>query len=287
VRNKKTGIFFGAIMIFLVLLTLGCSNGDSANDCDVDEKKRDPQEDTGEETNAEEKIIDIEYTDDGYIGELSFEETTWFDEDGRQMVANTNSILVLVNKNRNLPSDYKPDDLVAPDVLFSFSEDVPKRYIREPAALALEKLFKAAEKEGHVLYGYSGYRSYETQRAIFERRAQERGIEEANKTTAFPGQSEHQTGLAMDITSESVSFRLATAFGQTEEGKWIKENAHLYGFIVRYPEGSEHITGYSYEPWHLRYIGRQAAELLHKHNLTLEEFFHEVYDYPLKVSNLS
>jgi zinc D-Ala-D-Ala carboxypeptidase len=217
---------------------------------------------------------------EGSIGDLTYSAVTGHDKDGKVIVLNTDSILVLVNKNRNLPASYAPKDLVKPNVRFSFSEDVPKRYMRASAAKALERLFKAASEAGFRLYGVSGYRSYATQKSIFERNAAKKGEEEANRTSARPGQSEHQTGLAMDISSASVNYALSTSFGETAEGKWVRNNAHKYGFIIRYPKGKEGITGYSYEPWHLRYVGTEAAEYIFKNGLTLEEYFQQRYAYP-------
>ena len=93
---------------------------------------------------------------------------------------------------------------------------------------------------------------------------------------ANPGFSEHQTGLAMDISSLSANRDLTEEFGETIEGKWLKENAHLFGFILRYPKGKESITGYQYEPWHFRYVGEKVAPIIFSKNLTLEEYFKKV-----------
>lgn len=83
----------------------------------------------------------------------------------------------------------------------------------------------------------------------------------------------------MDITCSQASFSLVESFGETKEGIWVTENAHKYGFIIRYPKGKEEITGYSYEPWHIRYVGQEVANYLFEHNLTLDEYFAQVYDY--------
>ena len=242
-------------------------------------EQEDPEE-TAEPDPPIEKPKGDPPADTGTVGNLAYDLVTGFDADGKEMVLNTDSILVLVNKVRNLPSSYAPGDLVKPNVRFSFSEDVPKRYMRKPAARALEQLFRAASDAGHRLYGVSGYRSYATQKSIFERNVAQKGEEVANRTSARPGQSEHQTGLAMDISSAAVNYRLSTSFGDTPEGKWVRDHAYKYGFIIRYPKGKEHITGYSYEPWHLRYVGTEAAEYIHKNGLTLEEYFHGKYNYP-------
>lgn len=182
------------------------------------------------------------------------------------------SIHVLVNKEHTLPSDYTPTDLVVPDVRFPFAEDDPKKQLRKEAAQALEKLFAAAEAEGHYLYAISGYRSYERQEAIFASNVQKHGEEHANTFSARAGESEHQTGLVMDISSEAVGFQLVTEFGETPEGKWVQEHAHEYGFVVRYPEGKEAITKYQYEPWHLRYLGVEVATALYESGQTYEEY---------------
>jgi len=97
----------------------------------------------------------------------------------------------------------------------------------------------------------------------------------AAKYVALPGQSEHQTGLAMDVTSESANWGLSNNFGETNEGKWLKDNCYKYGFILRYPEGKEDITGYNYEPWHIRYVGKKVSTYIYTNNITLEEFFSE------------
>lgn len=189
-----------------------------------------------------------------------------------EVIANPDDLLVLVNKRRSLPPDYVPPDLVVPNVPFPFKEDDPKKQMRAEAARALEQLFAAAKEAGLELYAQSGYRSYERQRAIFAFNAARKGEEVANMTSAYPGQSEHQTGLAMDVTSPKVGYDLIEEFGETPEGKWLAEHAARYGFIIRYPKGKEHITGYSYEPWHLRYVGVEHAQHIMANNLTLEEY---------------
>lgn len=188
------------------------------------------------------------------------------------------SLTVLVNKEHALPEDYEPKDLVVPDVRFPFIEDDPKKQLRKEAAEALEKLFDEADKAGHELFAQSGYRSYERQEAIYAANVAEDGEEAANQYSARPGESEHQTGLVMDITSASVDFLLVQEFGDTPEGQWVAEHAHEFGFIVRYDQGKEDITGYQYEPWHLRYVGKEAATIIYEENLTLEEYVGAVED---------
>ncbi|KAF0193747.1 MAG: peptidase M15B and M15C D D-carboxypeptidase VanY/endolysin [Bacillota bacterium] len=210
---------------------------------------------------------------------LAFENTTLIDRNNRQVILNMDSVMVFVNKLRNLPADYAPLDLIIPSVPFTFSGDEPRKYMRTQAALALEQLFAEAKNLSLDLFATSGYRSYDKQKSIFNNSANLKGEEEANKTSARPGQSEHQTGLAMDVTSSKVGYNLVESFGTTTEGIWLRENAHAFGFIIRYPKGKEYITGYSYEPWHLRYVGLEVAEYIYTHSLTLEEYFQQKHGY--------
>jgi LAS superfamily LD-carboxypeptidase LdcB len=188
---------------------------------------------------------------------------------------NPTSLYVLVNKHRALPGNYIPKHLVVPKVRFPFTEVVEKKHMRADAAHALEQLFAQAMKENIDLYAISGYRSYKTQNLIFTTDVNLYGLEETRKTSAIPGQSEHQTGLAIDVTSPEMDYLLKEEFGTTKEGIWLRNNAFKFGFIIRYPKGKENITGYSYEPWHIRYVGTGIAKVIHDENITLEEFLGE------------
>ncbi|MFC5407650.1 M15 family metallopeptidase [Cohnella soli] len=198
--------------------------------------------------------------------------TTNKNKKGIAIVNNMSSLFVLVNKVRELPSTYAPKDLVIPDVPFSFSGDSPKKKMRKAAAEALESLFDAAKKDGIKLKAVSGYRSYATQKALFASNAAKKGEEVANRTSARPGQSEHQTGLAMDVSSASVGYALEQSFATTKEGKWLAAHAADHGFIIRFLKGKESVTGYSYEPWHIRYVGKDIAKDIMKKKVTLEEY---------------
>ncbi|WP_226534756.1 M15 family metallopeptidase [Fictibacillus halophilus] len=199
-------------------------------------------------------------------------ETVTVSGDGKSIVQNLDDMLIVANKERNLPEDYEPADLVVPDVPFPFKEDLPKKKLRKEAASSVELLFKAAQEQGLELLAQSGYRSYDTQVAIFAYNADQYGEDKANQTSAQPGQSEHQTGLSLDVTSPQVNYELVEKFGETKEGKWLAENAYKYGFIIRYLKGKEDITGYQYEPWHLRYVGKEHAKEIHDRGITLEEY---------------
>src|SRR5690625_586312 len=189
-----------------------------------------------------------------------------------EIVENPYDILVLVNKSHALPNTFEPDDLVVPDIPFPFDEDDPKKQLREVAARAIEDLFNAAEQEGLELFAQSGYRSYERQDVIFASYVSQHGEKQANTYSARPGESEHQTGLVMDVTTRSIGFEIIIDFKDTPEGKWLKDHAHEFGFIIRYEEDKEDITKYQYEPWHIRYVGKKAAKEIYDNDLTLEEY---------------
>lgn len=173
------------------------------------------------------------------------------------------SIWVIVNKQRPLnPLTYAPDDLVT----------VSDERMRSDAANALEQMFTAASAAGHQLDGLSGYRSYSRQQTVYGREVNTYGQAVADTQSAKPGYSEHQSGLSIDIGGGGCG--IEDCFGDTPEGKWVAANAYKYGFIIRYPDGKEPVTGYRYEPWHVRYVGIELATEMHAQNiLTLEEFF--------------
>ncbi|TSB44792.1 M15 family metallopeptidase [Alkalicoccobacillus porphyridii] len=191
--------------------------------------------------------------------------------DGQAIIQNPDNILAFVNHDYLLPSDYIPDDLVIPDVKFSYGyQDTDKSYMREEAAAALEGLFGAAQEEGIELAAVSGYRSYDRQEELYEQAISRSGPEQ--EFVAKPGSSEHQSGLAMDVSSSSVNYGLVQEYENTKEGQWLAEHAHHFGFIIRYQKDKEDITGYGYEPWHIRYVGESAIEI-YESQLVLEEFF--------------
>jgi zinc D-Ala-D-Ala carboxypeptidase len=186
------------------------------------------------------------------------------------------SIPVLINKKNSLPETYAPEDLVYPNIRFIFEEKIEKRMLRKEAAEAIEQLFQAAIKQGLPLAGVSAYRSHETQTALFNHYVETDGLENAILYSAVPGTSEHETGLAIDVTVSDGSCAAEDCFGETEEAKWLEKNAPLYGYIIRYPKGKEEITGYKYEPWHLRYVGKEIAQNIATQNITLEEYYQAV-----------
>ncbi len=155
--------------------------------------------------------------------------------------------ILVVNKTYSLPADYNPG--VDPE-----------------AKAALDKMFADAEKEGIKLWVASGYRSYSHQDSLYNNYVARDGVAAADRYSARPGHSEHQTGLAFDLNW------LDASFGESREGKWLSENGWKYGYILRYLKETEAITGYMYEPWHIRYLGADAAKRVYESGLCLEEY---------------
>ena len=156
--------------------------------------------------------------------------------------------ILIANKTYPLPSTYNPGGITS------------------ETNTALNKMFAAAKEDGLNLFVKSGFRSYETQKWLYENYVSRDGKAEADRYSARPGHSEHQTGLGVDINKADSSFE------GTPEAIWLANNCHQFGFIIRYPEGKEHITGYIYEPWHVRYLGAPTATAVYESGLCLEEY---------------
>lgn len=171
------------------------------------------------------------------------------------------SIWVVVNKKRPLPSSYVPGDLTP----------VLGGQMRTEAGNALKNLVNSAKNNGHDLSIISSYRSYNTQSSTYNGYVAQDGAAKADTYSARPGHSEHQSGLAVDLGNGVCNLEIC--FGDTSAGKWLASTAPNFGFIVRYPAGKDNITGYQYEPWHVRYVGVELAKELQKAGQTMEEFF--------------
>ena len=183
------------------------------------------------------------------------------------------SLWVIVNKTRPLPAGYIPTDLVVPRVRLQLSPKAERMHVREVVAAPLQDLFAAAHEAGFNLELLSGYRSEAYQKKIYGNYVKKLKARAA-MASALPGYSEHQTGLAVDLDRYRDLRGLAMpCFAAMPEAKWLADHAHEFGFIIRYEKDKEAITGYEYEPWHLRYVGKNlAGELFLKHQ-TMEEFF--------------
>jgi len=188
---------------------------------------------------------------------------------------NIDGNVFLINRQHAISKYYAPADRKVEGPGMS-------QTMREDAAAALEEMFAAAKEDGINLSIVSGYRSYSKQSTIYSRKKAEQGQAAADRVSARPGTSEHQLGLAMDLARKG-STQLNTAFGSTEEGQWVSANAHRFGFVVRYLKDFEDVTGYMYEPWHVRYVGEEHAKALYECGLPMEMYMSgyklEVYDY--------
>lgn len=182
---------------------------------------------------------------------------------------------VVVNKLRPLnPISYQPDDLTNPNIPLRLDAASEEMHLRKDAAAALQELAAAASKQDVKFMLASGYRSYDFQVDLYHSYVDQQGQAEADKQSARAGYSEHQTGLAADLEPTSRKCEVEECFADTTEGAWLAEHAYQYGFLIRYPKDGQKITGYMYEPWHVRYIGKPLAREMHNKNIaTLEEFF--------------
>ena len=179
---------------------------------------------------------------------------------------NQNSNFVLVNKFYYLDENYVPEKLEEIDNKYSASG----KYLVNVAKISFECLAKKAKEEGLNIRAVSAYRNYSYQTNLYNNYVKQDGVENADKYSARPGFSEHQTGLAVDIDNGISNFN---NFENTKGFTWMKENAYKYGFILRYPKDKEYITGYIYEPWHYRYVGIDIATFIYQNNLTYEEYY--------------
>lgn len=173
---------------------------------------------------------------------------------------------LIVNKTYSLPETYKT---INPYSTITEGTTKCNNCIDKDVMTSFKQMQSDAKSIGLNIYISSGYRSYSYQEGLYNRYTAVDGMEQADTYSARPGHSEHQTGLCFDLNE------IDDIFATTDEGKWVNHNAHLYGFIIRYPKGKEHITGYQYESWHLRYVGKELAEKLYNNGnwLTIEEYY--------------
>ena len=241
----RKSLYISTILTSLCLL--GCSSeaSVSVNEAPSVSENTISENTVSENTVSENEVVDKNDLDPYYVGTTrnghtiqNIEGLTYIDG------------VLIANKTYNMPEDYDPGDLL-PVVNAAFVQ-----------------MKEAAKEEGINLEIISGYRSYDVQNQLyFYYVGRSGGIEVADGFSARPGYSEHQTGMAMDLNS------CLTSFGETKAGIWLRENCADYGFILRYPEGKEEITGYIYEPWHFRYVGLELAKEITDSGLCLEEFF--------------
>ena len=184
-------------------------------------------------------------------------------------ITNPSNLLTLVKKGFYLPEDYEPE-LVDPEIPVAPDCQNPK--MTKETSDALTKMYRAAKQEGLELVVNSAYRSYQTQVETMADFVARYNTQYANEYVAQPGASEHQTGLGVDLTSQSVVEGKRITFGDTEEYRWVIKNCARFGFIIRFEDGTDGITGIAHEPWHLRYVGEDVAKEIQKNGWTFEEY---------------
>ena len=215
-------------------------------------------------------LADLENAQDAQMVEMD-SQNTWNYPIPYELLT-TSEYIVLANKENLLDENYVPEDLVKLTCRKISSDPIQ---MREVAAQALSDMFDAAKADGVTLYAHSGYRSYRTQNTMYSNRLKKNNGKD-DGVVAYPGSSDHQTGLGIDVINKAgIGKKFTSAFADTKEGKWIAENCWNYGFIIRYQKDKEDITEIIYEPWHLRYVCVQIAQYMHENNLCLEEFTNE------------
>ncbi|RUL53650.1 MULTISPECIES: D-alanyl-D-alanine carboxypeptidase family protein [Lysinibacillus] len=264
--NKGKFIFGGIVVVIILVVIYFLVSGNNTSESSKDEPEQTSEPKTEEPSEGEENVqedpkenvenpsVSTEepkgnavpnegVTNGGYIeGQSLPTEPTY-----------VNNVLI-ANKKYPLPRDFDP------------GEDPTAR-------TAFDQMAQDARTAGFEIVAFSTYRSYEYQETIYNNYVSRDGKENADRYSARPGYSEHQTGLAFDIgEKDKKDLWLTEQFGETPAGKWLADNAHKYGFILRYPKGKEAITGYMYESWHFRYLGVDLATEVKASNLTLEEY---------------
>ncbi len=242
----------------------------------TDDNKEVVDDDKVRETSSRQSKKMLDYTGKPWSDELElvlkdvdFNEFT-FNIDKPSLIQDVNSIFVLANKANYFPDDFVPINLVAPKSPYMGGGDRYK--LRKVAADALDSLVKSASESGYVIRSVSAYRSISYQRDLFNYYVKKDGLAKASRYSSKPGHSEHHTGLCTDVSSPVMNYLLEQSYGSKPEGIWLFNNAHRFGFVIRYPKDKEMFTGYTYEPWHIRYFGVALATYLYETGLTYEEF---------------
>lgn len=186
--------------------------------------------------------------------------------------------ILLVNKKNVISEDFVPEPLI--DIVPFVSASKNEIYLQKEAALKYIEMVEEMKTQGISLTAVSGYRTYQYQSVLYINKAnyykqyysEKEAFEKAGRVVAPPGASEHQTGLAIDVSVSSIDYALDSRFQDTKAYKWLKENCYQYGFIIRYPQDKKEITDIIFEPWHLRYVGAPYAEEIYIDGVCLEEY---------------
>ena len=250
-------IDFTTTIIFILLLSTSLISGKYLNL----EDSYDNDRIVAQEVNIREKFVEEINPQRNVLGTTQNTNNWWdYPDNIKKTKRHGDDLLVLVNKEYKLPSSYAPTDLV------TVGNSVIRRgnnyQLRSIVINDLRALVNSAKSDGIDLSIVSAYRSYSTQITTYNHWVRHYGncVSCADKISARPGHSEHQLGTTIDFSSNEVGDRLGSVFNNTRASRWLEENAYKYGFVISYPRGYESITGYSYESWHYRYIGRENAQ---------------------------
>ncbi len=286
-KTKNFLIFIIIIILIITSIIYGINKSKNNNTSSKEKNKienKDKVDNTKELTELEKAKKDLDYYIDEYENDykeyreknqdLSIEKVItnvniglnydYYTHTKATKDLNTNTILV--NKYNYLTEDYVPENLQTVDKKYSSKTLQLVDYAKE----AFEELSEAASKENYTVLAMSSYRSYQYQYNLYNRYVSTDGVEAADTYSARPGYSEHQTGLAVDVYNGKEDF---TNFEKTKEYNWMQDNAYKFGFILRFPKDKVLETGYQYESWHYRYVGKEIAKYIHDNNLCFEEYY--------------
>lgn len=289
IKTKNLIIFIICITLIVISITYGLTKANKSNEKKGINKKEPKVVEQKELTEMEKAKKELKYYKDENIKEyeeyrqknpnLSIEKVITNVNIGlnNKYYTNTkpskylNTEKILVNKYNYVTEDYIPENLQIVSSKYSSKTVKLVSYAKE----AFEELAAAAEKENYTINAMSSYRDYAYQNTLYNNYAKKDGYDNADTYSARPGYSEHQTGLAVDIDNKKEYF---TNFEKTKEYEWMQNNAYKYGFILRFPKDKVLETGYEYESWHYRYVGKEIAKYIHDNNMCYEEYYAQNLD---------
>ena len=284
IKTKNLIIFIICITLIVISITYGLTKANKSNEKKDINKKEPKVVEQKELTEMEKAKKELKYYKDENVKEYEEYRQKNPDLSIEKVITNVNIGLnnkyytntkpskylntekILVNKYNYVTEDYIPESLQIVSSKYSSKTVKLVSYAKE----AFEELAAAAEKENYTINAMSSYRDYAYQNTLYNNYAKKDGYDNADTYSARPGYSEHQTGLAVDIDNKKEYF---TNFEKTKEYEWMQNNAYKYGFILRFPKDKVLETGYEYESWHYRYVGKEIAKYIHDNNLCFEEYY--------------
>lgn len=289
IKTKNLIIFMICITVIVISITYGLTKANKSNEKKGINKKEPKVVEQKELTEMEKAKKELKYYKDENAKEYEEYRQKNPDLSIEKVITNVNIGLnnkyytntkpskylntekILVNKYNYVTEDYIPENLQIVSSKYSSKTVKLVSYAKE----AFEELAAAAEKENYTINAMSSYRDYAYQNTLYNNYAKKDGYDNADTYSARPGYSEHQTGLAVDIDNKKEYF---TNFEKTKEYEWMQNNAYKYGFILRFPKDKVLETGYEYESWHYRYVGKEIAKYIHDNNMCYEEYYAQNLD---------